>query len=183
MFLLVIPLIFGVLGAAIAASKNRNPIGWGLLCFLLPLLGLIILVFQKTQTSTEEKIAVALAGADMAQIGSGGRSSANVVESPKWKALVELDPEIADAADKARRYGVYYEALLAQKYLPLNDKQYLQGALEKVLEEARTQPAEGKIGKTFFKKMDNGMYYVSGGHGRGKTFPNYDALKAFAGNA
>jgi hypothetical protein len=29
-------------GARVAQSKNRSPLGWGLLCFLLPIIGVII---------------------------------------------------------------------------------------------------------------------------------------------
>lgn len=53
-----------------------------------------------------------------------------------WNALVELDPEIGEAARKAREFGPRYEELLAEKFMPLKDKAYLQAALNKVIEAA-----------------------------------------------
>jgi hypothetical protein len=47
MFILVFLLVFGVIGGIWASAKRRNPIGWGLLCAFLPLIGLVILAFQK----------------------------------------------------------------------------------------------------------------------------------------
>lgn len=47
MFIFVIMLVFGVAGGFWARSKNRNPFGWGLLCGAFPLIGLIVLAFQK----------------------------------------------------------------------------------------------------------------------------------------
>jgi hypothetical protein len=54
----------------------------------------------------------------------------------QWQTLVELDPEIAAAAAKARAAGPHVEKLLAEKYLALNDKQYLEAALTKALEQS-----------------------------------------------
>lgn len=44
-FLLI---VFGLIGAAIASSKKRNVFGWAILCAILPLIGIIILVFMPT---------------------------------------------------------------------------------------------------------------------------------------
>lgn len=40
---LVVPIVCGILGAAIASAKGRTALGWGLCCFLFPILLLVIL--------------------------------------------------------------------------------------------------------------------------------------------
>ncbi len=45
MIIVIIGLIFGGIGAAIANSKGRNPWGWFALCFLFSLIALIVLLF------------------------------------------------------------------------------------------------------------------------------------------
>lgn len=44
MLILIIALIFGVVGAVIASGRGRNAFGWFILCFLFPLIGLILLL-------------------------------------------------------------------------------------------------------------------------------------------
>lgn len=132
--LLIIPLIFGVLGAIIASGKNRNALGWGLLCFLLPLIGLLILIFQKSLPSRDQQLAKAIAAAN--STNGTAKVITDASGDPKWKSLVALDADIAAAAEAARRLGSKYEALLAEVYLPLSDKQYLPAALEKVRSQA-----------------------------------------------
>lgn len=54
----------------------------------------------------------------------------------RWKTLVEFDLDIAAAAAIAREKGIGCEMKLAEKYLTLDDKSYLQSALEKALAES-----------------------------------------------
>ncbi len=126
-------------------------------------------------------------------------STASAALPAKWAALVELDPEIAAAAGKARAYGDGCERLLAEKYLVLGDKQYLQSALQKAVETFQQQqeeiaamrqlsipdlPPDG--GKTnigyipFHYSVDaSGVYTVTKGQFTGFTFASYPELKEF----
>jgi hypothetical protein len=63
--------------------------------------------------------------------GSGTNSSYDV---QKWKALTELDPEIAAAVAEVRPYGSLAVSELATKYLTLNDKQYLAAIVKQITE-------------------------------------------------
>lgn len=40
----IVGLIGGTISAAIAPTKNRNPLGWFVIGFLLPLIGLILIL-------------------------------------------------------------------------------------------------------------------------------------------
>lgn len=145
MFLLLIPLIFGGIGAAIASSKNLNPVAWGLLCFLLPVLGLLILIFQRPQLSRAQEIANALAAAVPASGGTRAIAGAAVGTnaSARWKALVEYDRDIGAANDAVQPYGQQFVDMLANEYFVLNDKSYLPAIQSKVIaaaEEYRKDP-------------------------------------------
>ncbi len=119
--------------------------------------------------------------------------------SAKWAALVELDPEIEAAAAAARAHGEGCERLLAEKYLVLDDKQYLQSALQKAVEIFQQQkeeietirklslpelPFDGgqtKIGTMPFhyKVSASGGYTVTKGQFAGFVFASYPELKEF----
>ena len=87
MTLLIVPLVLGVLGAAMASGKNRNALGWGLLCFLLPVLGLLILLFTPRLPSQAGQIAKAVAlatsGADSIEFSSTGEATTKAAVSAK----------------------------------------------------------------------------------------------------
>jgi len=42
---LFIAILGALISAAVAAGKNRNPLGWGALGFFLPLIGVIVACF------------------------------------------------------------------------------------------------------------------------------------------
>lgn len=101
----------------------------------------------------------------------------------KWKALKEVDPDIAKIANFIReKHGDRYENMFAEKYLALNDKQYLRQCAETVVAAAKeeaSKPTEGTIGKSDFVKRD-GTYVITRGIGAGKSFNTYDELYEYA---
>jgi len=126
MFILLIPLIFGVLGAAIASGKNRNALGWGLLCFLLPLLGLLILVFQRSLPSRTQELASVVAAVASAQGTHQAVPSvtyaATSADAEKWAALAKYDDDVQAAVAQLQPYGNAALDKLRSTYLALNDK-------------------------------------------------------------
>ena len=106
------------------------------------------------------------------------------LDSQKWRALVDLDPEIAQVAAGIRgKYGPQYESMLAAKYLALNDKQYLKAAAEKVVEQAEydnKQPKTGQCGKLKFERSADGKYVIVSVRWQGRKFDSYQELVKFA---
>jgi hypothetical protein len=51
MVIIFIMLVFGVIGGFWAQSKRLNPWLWGIVCGLFPVIGLIVLAFQKPATT------------------------------------------------------------------------------------------------------------------------------------
>lgn len=116
---------------------------------------------------------------------SGDTTAQNMA---RWNTLVELDPDIAAAAKQARDAGHTYEHQLAEKYLALNDKQYLAAALAHVLEEAQERaqrdsayPASGTIGKSTFRRDADGSYVIVKGFRTGNRFPSYGDMQKALG--
>ncbi|MGO8005029.1 hypothetical protein [Rhizobium ruizarguesonis] len=113
----------------------------------------------------------------------------------KWKVLVEVDPAIAAAAAKAREHSVTAANLLARKYMVLQDKQYLDAALEKAIaeaneaiakttmtEERKAQLAERfKIGDSTYRITEAGTYQLTKGKQVGRIFATAEELATVLG--
>jgi len=75
----------------------------------------------------------------------------------KWKALTELDPEIAAAVAQVAPYGSLAVNELAAKYLTLNDKQYLAAIVKQIAEKYNAALAvqlEGRQWDELGRKVD-----------------------------
>ncbi|MCE1236104.1 MAG: hypothetical protein LWW93_07065 [Hyphomicrobiales bacterium] len=131
---LLADLILGVVGGAVASAKGRSFFSWFLLGFLTQGFALFVLIFL---SSTDARHAELVKSLNDIAASTGG------VDLARWASLIELDPEVAAAAETVRRHGERYERMLAEKYLPLNDRAYLQAAVDKVIaiaERDRTIP-------------------------------------------
>jgi hypothetical protein len=70
---------------------------------------------------------------------SATASSSARYDVAKWKALTELDPEIAAAVAEVEPYGSLAVTELATKYLAVNDKQYLAAIVKQITDKYRAQ--------------------------------------------
>lgn len=96
----------------------------------------------------------------------------------RWNTLLEVDADVAVAAAKVAAISPAAVDLLAEKYLALNDKTYLDSIVEKVIEHTKANPIEGKLGDTYFRRTEQGSYIITRGKKVGRTFPTYEALRA-----
>jgi hypothetical protein len=115
---MIIPfwVVFGGIIAALAwnlaAKKHKDSLLWAVICFIIP----IAIIFLLASGSNDEV-----------------EAASSVRDLRRWNALIEVDPDIAAAAEKARSLDPDCERLLAEKYMVLNDKQYLEPLLTKVI--------------------------------------------------
>jgi hypothetical protein len=72
------------------------------------------------------------AGGPAAGVAPASAGTGATYDAGKWKALTEVDPEIAAAAAEVAPYGSLALAELATKYLTLNDKQYLAAIVKQI---------------------------------------------------
>lgn len=115
-------LLFPIIGARMARRRHRDAALWALICFFLPLVGILML---------------AIAGDAHNERGaSAGNSDNGHNRWIRWQALIDVDPDIRAAATRVRAFGSQYEEQLAEKYLALNDKKFLPALVEKTLEDA-----------------------------------------------
>lgn len=105
--------------------------------------------------------------------------------SEKWRALVDLDPDVAAAAEQVRALGPRYEEMLAKKYLAIGDKSYLKAAVEFVQEKAASAPMDPEPvpirkvlgiykGHQLSMEADGSVYYAGG-----REFPSMEEAKQF----
>ncbi|WP_027684165.1 hypothetical protein [Rhizobium leguminosarum] len=193
--LLIIGIICGFIGSAMAKGKNKEPVLWFVICAFTGLIGIIILALSKAEQA-----------GPVVAISQDGQTSTRVIamkpeDWKKWQALVDLDPEIAAAASTARNRNPECEVILAEKYMTLNDKNYLSAALSKAVAEINAKEAANSARNASFKVEtdDNktsgtitshfgvsrflksgGGYKITEGALSGYSYVTYDAmLKAF----
>jgi hypothetical protein len=58
----------------------------------------------------------------------------------RWETLLKYDGDLRSAAEKIRPYGTIYEDELAEAYLNINDKGYLETITNNILKTARESP-------------------------------------------
>ncbi len=116
-------------------------------------------------------------------------SAENVIPSTqsntenRWQTLIEVDAEIRQAAAAARERGQVYEARLAEKYLTLNDKQYLSKILENVLSEADKNSLggqtndRGEFNGIPYRFRSDGSYVITKGKLVGTVFRSREDME------
>ena len=72
------------------------------------------------------------------------RASIEAIQGPiasydksKWQTLVKYDDDLRNAAARVRPFGDVYEDELAEAYLAVNDKTYLESIVKKVVQDAQ----------------------------------------------
>lgn len=144
---LIVAAIFGVIGALAATSKGRDPLGWFLLCFFFPIIGLLLL------------LVLGLAGEVP---GNAGR----VGSDAEWNALVDYDEEIQAALKELEAFGKEGAEELRRAYMAIKDKSKLPGFVTAIRERLealpdRLEPVEVVKGVQIYR--DYRKEYVVGG--------------------
>lgn len=164
MILLVFMMIFAIIGAVMAGSRNRSPFLWAVICFFTGVIGIIILAVIGT-----DREPIVIAAPETPQI-----------DWVKWKTLVDVDPEIGRAAAQAREKGSHAEEALAKKYLAVNDKTYLQAILKSVLDDVASGaavPRQGTINGVPYRMLEDGSFLVTQGKLVGRTYSTFAGLQ------
>lgn len=142
----------GCAGAYIAILNKRQPVIWGVICFLTAGLGFIALMLlgrAPEPTPLRDggwKIDLNKAPepipASSANPGSFVRP-----EQAWWDHLKDIDADVRQAADEVARLSPAYEDVLADRFLtPTDKKDYLRSLVEELRAEhaARVEPPAGE---------------------------------------
>lgn len=147
---IVLGTILSIVIGNVANSKGKDFWGYFLLSlFFSPLIGILILI---------------------ASASNGG--SKTTIDKPglpeKWSILKDIDPEIRSASERARNLSYQHELVLAEKYLTLDDKKYLEDLLKSVMEDDNIASSEKsksntpRDGATHFKNYLGSDLYRHG---------------------
>lgn len=170
---LVVGFICAVIGVNMARERNRDPAIWGLICLLFGIFGIIFLAISGEAPKQKSNNAVATAHSDKLK---------------RWETLIEVDPEIAAAADQARAVSPRAERALSEKYLTLNDKAYLPAILKNILENSEEYRGAAVVSRPLrtgevrgypYRERPDQTFIITKGKFVGKVFPSYEDLESF----
>jgi hypothetical protein len=161
----MVMIVFAIIGGFFAKSKGRDPLGWALICGMTGIIGIIVLAF--------------MSNGNEAQVAQGVFALAVRYDEKKWSVLADVDPDIRAAIARVEPYGAKWTAVLAEKYLAVADKTYLEALVENVIAEAKAAPAEpikGTIGPSEFRRQPDGSYAIVGGAFVGQRYKSYNSM-------
>jgi hypothetical protein len=138
LFAFVLNFALCVVVANVAKERGKSPGAYFALAFFFSAL-IALLILLASSASVARK--------DTTEIASDEQSE-------KWRALVDLDPDIAAAAQRVRALGPGFERLLAKKYLAIGDKSYLEAAVEFVVQAAASGPMIGSNEPNLLKQVE-----------------------------
>jgi hypothetical protein len=142
----------GCAGAYIAILNKRQPVIWGVICFLTAGLGFIALMLlgkapePRPLRGAAWDIDLNKAPAPVPASSSNPASSVRP-EQAWWDHLKDIDPDVRQAADEVARLSPAYEDVLADRFLtPTDKKDHLRSLVEELraAHAARVEPPVGE---------------------------------------
>jgi len=125
--LLLSAVFAAIIGAYIANQNNRNPWLWGVVCFLLPGIGIILLMVLG---KAPEPAPLPRSAWEIA-LDKPPEPIAVRPEQTWWKHLKEIDTDIRAAASEVSQLSADYEDVLADQFVAPGDKKdYLRSLVE-----------------------------------------------------
>lgn len=128
--------VAAIVGAIIDGKRGAL---WG---FFLGPIGWIIAAIRRLEHRDRSKVSKASTRSDQVTIDEKAVTDAPRYDARKWGLLKEVDPDIKAASDLVVAVDPSLDAVLAEKYLGLSEKQYLQPLVENLLAQAAEQKKE-----------------------------------------
>jgi len=125
-----------IVGAIIDGKRGAlwggalGPIGW------------IIAAIGRLDHRDRSKVSKVISRNDQVTIDEAAGSDAKGYDTKKWGLLKEVDPDIKAASDVVVAVDPSLDAVLAEKYLGLSEKQYLQPLVDNLLAQAGEKKKE-----------------------------------------
>jgi|GEM_PF-7018813 len=94
MAILLIMIVAGILGAILASNKNRSTFGWFILCFLLPILVLIILALPKIEKTHAREVKTSVPPVQKTQTGELKINLPEEIKCPQCAEMIKSEAKI-----------------------------------------------------------------------------------------
>lgn len=153
-FIIFIAFVSGIAGWFIAASKNKDPMIWAVICAFFPI-SIFILLFMKAAEGLGGDKDIFLSPSR----GAGITLDELKYDRPKWLILKDVDQDIAAAVRQVEVYGAQYEHELAERYLTLGDKSYLNSIVDHLLKRGEAEKETKLASEEKFKEFKNTEMY------------------------
>jgi len=111
-----------------------------LTCAIFPILGLIVLLVSQRESSLVDKVSTALRQPGLNPLSDQKK----LYDEKKWNALVQYDPEINKIHYSLKPHGQDYVDQLAEAYMAINDKSYLEKIHKAILEKIKQDTENGQ---------------------------------------
>ncbi len=135
--IVIIMVVFGTIGAIMAANRNRSAFGWFIVCALFPLLGIIILAAVGKAQSDGIRVIYREHHDDARYLPEAEPiRSRPEYDLDKWNALAEFDPDIRAACEKLKPYGASATKRFASAYMALGDKTMIASMVDRIIEQS-----------------------------------------------
>lgn len=130
----ILAVIFAVIGAEMAKSRNRDAAAWALICALVPLIGIIALaVAGKAQAAPDYSPPLRQLPSQPKPANAIRVANAKAYDEKRWRALLDVDDDLSEAAKQIEAHGRAYVDEFAEKYLALGENIYLEALKSKIL--------------------------------------------------
>jgi hypothetical protein len=133
---IVLAVVFALIGSEMAKSRNRDAAAWALISALFPLLGILALAVAGKANVPQFHQPANVSWQPIPEIQTAPRLEAKEYDERKWKALLEVDDDVAAAAKVVAEYGSLYLDEFAGKFMALDDKSYLEVLKSKTVAKA-----------------------------------------------
>lgn len=147
-FLLFIALVLGYLGSQMAKKRGRDPVGWFILCFFFPLIGLVILAAVGDALKPQERPQYRERDDGPRYLPEASAPAQKpAFDKAKWDALAEFDPDVRAAVEKLGPYGSAAVKRFSVAYMALQDKAMIGSIVERIIEQSgrpASSPEEAK---------------------------------------
>jgi hypothetical protein len=149
--------VSGVLGAVIAGFRGKHAFLWFLICFALPVLGIVIVSLRPASAHAADDVTPMsqpqrlpmheqLPQKLVMERPSAAAQSLQALPVPsideRWSMLIEYDPVLRDAAEQLEPFGPECLAKLRQAYFILQDRSLVPSIVARIQEKHEARQAD-----------------------------------------
>lgn len=159
----IIGVLFAFIGASMARSRGRDTAIWAFICFLFPLIGVLVLAIAGDARTIRDYSSIPSSLQPVQNPFPLPTTVNNLVKNAasydekKWETLVEYDADISAAFNRISPYGKNYVDQLARDFMAIGDKSYLTSIADKIEAKAKADKEHSETMKD--SVVESGEYW------------------------